>query len=60
MVAFVPNGVQVRMLRGGTLLMALTFPDATEARAWADEQRQAFLTFDPTTPAQWVRIDMPE
>ena len=34
-VRFVPIGVEVRMLRNGSLLMSRIFPNGDEALAWA-------------------------
>ncbi len=38
-VRLVPTGSDVRMLRGGSLLMSRIFPIGEEALAWAEEER---------------------
>ena len=56
---FVQNGIEVRIKWvGGALLISRAFYDNDEAMAWAEEQRREFLTFDPTRPGEWVRMDL--
>jgi hypothetical protein len=42
-VAFVPIGVQARVLRNGELLYSRIFTSGDEAVAWAEEERQKLL-----------------
>jgi hypothetical protein len=42
-VAFVPIGVQARVLRNGELLYCRIFTNGDEALAWAEEERQGYL-----------------
>jgi hypothetical protein len=42
-VRFVPNGVDVRVLRNGTLLLSQVFPSGDEALAFAEAERERTL-----------------
>jgi hypothetical protein len=42
-IAFVPIGVEARILRDGKLLYARTFPNGDDTLEWAEEQRQGHL-----------------
>jgi len=42
-VAFVPIGVQARVLLNGELLYSRIFTNGDEAVAWAEEERQGHL-----------------
>jgi hypothetical protein len=42
-VAFVPHGVQAKVLRNGKLLYSRIFSTGDEAVAWVEEERQGHL-----------------
>ncbi len=42
-VRFVPNGVEVRVLRNGTLLLSQVFPSGDDALAFADAEKERML-----------------
>ena len=43
-IAFVPTGVEARIMRNGKRLYARTFPTEDEALEWAEEERTKLLS----------------
>ena len=42
-IAFVPNGVEARIMRNGKLLYARTFVNGDDTLQWADGERQEMM-----------------
>jgi len=49
-IAFVPIGVEARILRDGKLLYARTLANSDDTVAWAESERKGHLANDWTTP----------